>query len=65
MLTGEAADWPWSKKLAALWQVDVAATIELSRLVGARMVASNVPVHVELAIEDPGEAAVNYYLNFR
>ena len=34
-------------------------------LLGVQMVASNVPVHVELAIEDPGEAAVNYYLNFR
>jgi len=37
VLTGEAAHWPFAKKLAALWQVDVAATIELSRDVGRRM----------------------------
>ena len=34
-------------------------------LLGAQMVATNVPIHVELAIEDPGEAAVNYFLSFR
>jgi 3-oxoacyl-[acyl-carrier protein] reductase len=37
VLTGEAAHWPFEQKLAALWQVDVLATIELSRLVGRRM----------------------------
>jgi len=37
VLTGEAAQWPFPKKLSALWQVDVAATIELSREVGTRM----------------------------
>ncbi len=37
VLTGEAADWTFVEKLAALWPVDVAATIALSRDVGARM----------------------------
>lgn len=36
-LTGEAARWPFEKKLDALWQVDVRGTIALSRLAGARM----------------------------
>ena len=34
-------------------------------LLGAVELARNVPVHVELAIEDPGADAVNYYLSFR
>jgi 3-oxoacyl-[acyl-carrier protein] reductase len=38
VLTGEAASWPFEKKLATLWQVDVAGTMSLARLVGARMV---------------------------
>lgn len=37
VLTGEAASWPFEQKLAVLWQVDVLATIELSRAVGQRM----------------------------
>jgi 3-oxoacyl-[acyl-carrier protein] reductase len=37
VLTGEAAEWPFEKKLSALWQVDVLATIRLSRMVGVRM----------------------------
>jgi len=37
VLTGEAAEWPFEKKLNALWQVDVLTTIRLSRMVGARM----------------------------
>jgi 3-oxoacyl-[acyl-carrier protein] reductase len=37
VLTGEAARWPFERKLAQLWSVDVAATIHLSRLAGARM----------------------------
>jgi 3-oxoacyl-[acyl-carrier protein] reductase len=37
VLTGEAADWPFAKKLDALWQVDVLGTIDLSRAVGQRM----------------------------
>ena len=39
VLTGEAADWPFEQKLAQLWSVDVAATMLLSRKVGARMKA--------------------------
>ena len=37
VLTGEAARWPFNAKLEQLWRVDVAATMSLSRLVGARM----------------------------
>jgi 2-amino-4-hydroxy-6-hydroxymethyldihydropteridine diphosphokinase len=36
-LTGEAARWPFERKLAELWQVDVRATAILSRAAGARM----------------------------
>jgi 3-oxoacyl-[acyl-carrier protein] reductase len=37
VLTGEAADWPFEDKLAALWQVDVVATLRLCRAAGERM----------------------------
>ena len=37
VLTGPAAGWTFEKKLAALWAVDVAATIRVSRDVGRRM----------------------------
>lgn len=37
VLTGSAADWPYAEKLAALWQVDVQATIHLSRAIGGKM----------------------------
>jgi 3-oxoacyl-[acyl-carrier protein] reductase len=37
VLTGEAAAWPFERKLRELWQVDVEATIHLSRAVGSRM----------------------------
>ncbi|NOZ39443.1 MAG: SDR family oxidoreductase [Planctomycetes bacterium] len=37
VLTGEAAHWTFTEKLAALWPVDVVGTIELSRSVGTRM----------------------------
>ena len=37
VLTGEAAGWPFERKLEALWQVDVAASIALSRDIGKRM----------------------------
>ena len=36
-LTGEAAKWPFERKLAALLAVDVTGTIRLSRAVGAKM----------------------------
>ena len=36
-LTGEAAKWPFERKLQELWAVDVRATIQLSRAVGAMM----------------------------
>jgi 3-oxoacyl-[acyl-carrier protein] reductase len=39
VLTGEAANWPFERKLERLWQVDVAATIGLSRAIGSRMKA--------------------------
>lgn len=37
VLTDDAAGWPFDKKLAALWEVDVQATVELSRALGQRM----------------------------
>lgn len=37
VLTGPRADWSFEQKLEYLWQVDVRATIGLSRLVGQRM----------------------------
>ena len=43
VLTGEAADWSFDKKLHHLWQVDVLATICLSRLVGSKMVNRQPP----------------------
>lgn len=36
-LTGEAGRWPYERKLAELWDVDVRATVVLSRALGARM----------------------------
>lgn len=39
VLTGEAANWTFEQKLAALWQVDVLATMRLSRLIGDQMKA--------------------------
>jgi 3-oxoacyl-[acyl-carrier protein] reductase len=40
VLTGEAARWSFADKLDRLWQVDVRATIDLSREVGDRMRSS-------------------------
>jgi 3-oxoacyl-[acyl-carrier protein] reductase len=37
VLTGEAASWSFEEKLAALWKVDVVASLRLSRAVGKRM----------------------------
>jgi 3-oxoacyl-[acyl-carrier protein] reductase len=37
VLTGEAAQWLFEKKLQVLWEVDVQATIDLSRAIGAKM----------------------------
>lgn len=37
VLTGPAASWSFEQKLAALWQVDVVATMTLAREAGARM----------------------------
>ncbi len=37
VLTGEAADWPFEKKLEALWRVDVVATLRLARAAGILM----------------------------
>lgn len=37
VLTGDMARWSFEEKLNVLWQVDVTATLRLSRLVGARM----------------------------
>lgn len=40
VLTGEAARWPYERKLEELWRVDVSGTMQLSRLAGARMKAA-------------------------
>ena len=37
VLTGDAADWSFAKKLQRLWELDVQGTIELSRNIGDRM----------------------------
>jgi 3-oxoacyl-[acyl-carrier protein] reductase len=37
VLTGEASNWSFEEKLAALWKVDVVGTLRLSRAVGQRM----------------------------
>jgi 3-oxoacyl-[acyl-carrier protein] reductase len=37
VLTGEASDWPFPQKLSALWEVDLQATIALSRALGTQM----------------------------
>jgi len=37
VLTGDAASWPFEKKLDWLWRVDVRAAMRLGRAVGARM----------------------------
>jgi 3-oxoacyl-[acyl-carrier protein] reductase len=37
VLTGEAANWSFGEKIARLWDVDVRATVELSRAIGQRM----------------------------
>jgi 3-oxoacyl-[acyl-carrier protein] reductase len=37
VLTGDAASWSFETKLTALWQVDVVATLRLSRAIGQRM----------------------------
>ena len=37
VLTGDAAPWPFDRKLQALWEVDVLATLDLSRNLGQRM----------------------------
>lgn len=37
VLTGAAAEWTFEKKLRALWEVDVVATVQLTREIGSRM----------------------------
>lgn len=37
VLTGDAATWSFEKKLEVLWNVDVLATIDLSRTIGKQM----------------------------
>jgi 3-oxoacyl-[acyl-carrier protein] reductase len=37
VLTGESAEAPFDEKLRRLWDVDILGTVDLSRLVGARM----------------------------
>lgn len=40
LLTGSAAGWEFERKLHALWDVDVAATVYFSRWIGRRMQAA-------------------------
>ncbi len=40
ILTGPAAHWPFQRKFNALWELDVTATIQLSREIGSRMLTS-------------------------
>jgi 3-oxoacyl-[acyl-carrier protein] reductase len=37
VLTGPAAEWSFEEKMAALWKVDVVATVRISRDIGRRM----------------------------
>ena len=39
LLTGDARNWSFERKLEELWRVDVTATLRLARLAGARMKA--------------------------
>src|SRR5262245_36893571 len=48
VLTGDAAEWPFEKKIGELWLVDVLATIRLSRSIGARMKARGAGVILNL-----------------
>jgi 3-oxoacyl-[acyl-carrier protein] reductase len=48
VLTGEAAGWSFQQKLAELWQVDVSATLRLSRLAGKRMKARGAGVIINM-----------------
>ncbi len=48
LLTGPSARWSYEEKLEAIWRVDVAATIRLSRLVGHRMQAAGHGVIVNI-----------------
>ena len=41
LLTGPEAEWGFDEKLAALWEVDVRATIRLAREAGRRMREAN------------------------
>jgi 3-oxoacyl-[acyl-carrier protein] reductase len=50
VLTGEAGKWPFDRKLEALWQVDVLATISLSRSIGRCMKERRGPRSVILNI---------------
>ncbi len=44
ILTGPSAHWPFQRKLQALWELDVTATIDLSREIGGRMKANGAGV---------------------
>jgi 3-oxoacyl-[acyl-carrier protein] reductase len=50
VLTGEAGNWSFDRKLEALWQVDVLATIDLARSIGRCMKERGGPRSVILNI---------------
>jgi 3-oxoacyl-[acyl-carrier protein] reductase len=54
VLTGDAAGWSFADKLARLWQVDVRATIELSRAAGRRMVERGRGVIINMGWDQAG-----------
>jgi len=55
VLTGEAAKWPFERKLEVLWHVDVAAAVHLSRDVGARMKARGTGVILNIGWDQAAE----------
>ncbi|MCY2994959.1 MAG: SDR family oxidoreductase [Planctomycetota bacterium] len=56
VLTGEAAGWSFEEKLERLWQVDVLATVRLSRSIGRRMQQSGTATESTAA---PGSVILN------
>jgi 3-oxoacyl-[acyl-carrier protein] reductase len=62
ILTGAAAHWPFQRKSNALWDLDVTATIQLSREIGSRMRARGSGVILNLGWDGadrgmPGDSA--------
>jgi 3-oxoacyl-[acyl-carrier protein] reductase len=54
VLTGDAAAWPFDRKLEILWRVDVVSTVRLARLAGARMRAAGGGVILNMGWDGAG-----------